>query len=95
MATVKSIRPKMVIERVPWHGIMPPRVDFDPTDPTVYGFRCQDSCFHKTVLQMEYILDTNGEGTPEEIEEDIDWTDVFNNFDGVGGIAWSNSDIRD
>lgn len=85
----------MVIERVPWHGIMPPQVDFNPTDPTVYGFRCQDSCFHKTVLQMEYMFETNGEDTPSEIEEDIDWfNDVFG-YAGIGGNVWSNSDIRD
>jgi len=33
LATARSIRPKMVIERVPWHGIMPPPVDDDS-----YGF---------------------------------------------------------
>lgn len=78
LAVAKDIRPKLVIERVPILGYFPEY--FDSTIPgSLYGsdaqMRCQDTCYHKFVLELETI-DTI---VPEEITDisEIDWTDTF------------------
>ena len=51
MAVAREIRPKKVLERVPLHANFPARTDYD------VDFTCSDTCFHKFLMQTEFIDD--------------------------------------
>lgn len=81
MAVAREIRPKKVLERVPLHANFPAKTDYD------VDFTCSDTCFHKFIMQAEFI-DNDYDSDLEPIWT-VDWEDPTSVYYSLDQ-AWDN-----